>query len=210
MRFHSHVGGFKMAESQEQQEEAYKAIETAKATGKIAKGVNEVTKAMERGRAKLVAYAENVDPKELVMHIPVLAKDKGILCIGVDKKEELGAAAGLQRPTTCVAITKEGEAKKYLRNLTASKVPVKKEEPKEEKKEETKEEVKTEEPKEEKKEETKEEVKTEEPKEEKKEEPVKKEEKKEVQKPEDTKEEPKEKKKEAEKPEETEEKPVEA
>jgi large subunit ribosomal protein L7Ae len=58
--------------------EAYQIIETAKRTGKIEKGTNEVTKAIERGTAKFVAYAKNVEPKEIVAHIPLLCKDKGI------------------------------------------------------------------------------------------------------------------------------------
>ena len=36
----------------------YEAIEVAKATGKLRKGTNEVTKSIERGQAKLVAYAK--------------------------------------------------------------------------------------------------------------------------------------------------------
>ena len=36
--------------------------------GKIKGGINEVTKAIERGTAKLVIIAEDVSPKEIVMH----------------------------------------------------------------------------------------------------------------------------------------------
>ncbi len=43
----------------------YNLIERAKKSGKIEKGTNEVTKAIERGTAKLVVYASDVDPKEL-------------------------------------------------------------------------------------------------------------------------------------------------
>ena len=47
-----------MAEvSKETQEKAYEAVEIAKKTGKLKKGVNEVTKAVERGIAKLVLIA---------------------------------------------------------------------------------------------------------------------------------------------------------
>ena len=51
-------------------EQVYEAVEVAKATGKIKKGANEVTKAIEKGTAKLVAVAEDVQPPEIVMHIP--------------------------------------------------------------------------------------------------------------------------------------------
>ena len=62
------------------------AIEVAKSTGKVKKGVNEATKALERGTAKLVAYAKDVQPAEIVMHLPVLAKEKGVPCFEVASK----------------------------------------------------------------------------------------------------------------------------
>jgi len=95
----------------------YEAIEVAKATGKIKKGVNEVTKSIEKGEAKLVAYAKDISPPEITMHIPLLCKEKGILCIEVPSKEELGASAGLDVPTASVAITKEGESKKLIAQI---------------------------------------------------------------------------------------------
>ena len=66
-----------MAEAtKETVEKVYEAIELAKATGKLSKGANEATKALERGTAKLVAFASDVQPPEIVMHIPILAKEK--------------------------------------------------------------------------------------------------------------------------------------
>lgn len=100
-------------------EQVYEAVELANKTGIVKKGVNEATKAVERGKAKLVAYAADVSPKEIVMHLPLLSKEKGILCFEVPSKEELGAAAGLPRSTGAVAIIKEGEAKKVLKELGA-------------------------------------------------------------------------------------------
>ena len=46
--------------------------------GKVKKGVNEVTKAIERGTAKIEETAEDVSPKEIVAHIPILCSEKGI------------------------------------------------------------------------------------------------------------------------------------
>lgn len=93
------------------------AIEVANATGKIKKGSNEVTKAIERGSAKLVAYAKDVEPKEIIMHIPLLCKEKEITCFEVATKEELGAAAGIEVGTAAVAIIAEGEAKSIIEKL---------------------------------------------------------------------------------------------
>ena len=93
------------------------AVEIARTTGKISKGANEATKAIEKGNAKLVVYAADVNPKEVVMHLPLLCKEKNVLCVEISKKEDLGAAAGLPVATAAVAVVKEGEAKSLLSEL---------------------------------------------------------------------------------------------
>ena len=98
-------------------EQAYEAVEIARKTGKIKKGANEVTKAIERGTAKLVVYAKDVSPPEITMHLPLLCKDKGIPFVEVPSKEELGTAAGLALGTVAVAIIAEGEAKNLIKEL---------------------------------------------------------------------------------------------
>jgi large subunit ribosomal protein L7Ae len=92
-------------------------VEIARTTGKIRKGANEATKAIEKGEAKLVVFAGDVSPKEIVMHLPLLCKDKNVKCVEIAKKEDLGAAAGLAVGTTAVAIVNEGEAKVALQSL---------------------------------------------------------------------------------------------
>ena len=110
-----------MAEvSKETVDKLYEAIEVAKATGKISKGSNEVTKAIEKGKAKLVVYAKDITPPEIVMHLPLLSQDKGVLCFQVPSKEELGAAAGLDVPTAAVAIVQEGDAKNIIKEIEDS------------------------------------------------------------------------------------------
>ncbi len=89
----------------------YETVEKARKTGKVEKGTNEVTKAVERGTAKLVVVAKDVDPPEIVQHIPLLCKEKGIQCEEVDSKQKLGVAAGLNVPTASVAVVDTGEAK---------------------------------------------------------------------------------------------------
>ena len=98
-------------------DKAYEAIEIAKATGKVKKGTNEVTKAVERETAKLVVYATDVNPPEITMHIPLLCKEKGIKCVAVPSKEELGASAGLAVGTASVVIIEEGDSKKIIKEI---------------------------------------------------------------------------------------------
>ena len=92
-------------------------IEVAKKTGKLRKGCNEVTKALEKGDAKLVVVAKDANPKEIIMHLPLLAKEKECKYAEVEKREELGAAAGLPLATIAVAVTDPGEAAELLKGV---------------------------------------------------------------------------------------------
>jgi large subunit ribosomal protein L7Ae len=78
---------------QELAEKALEAIEIARTSGKIKIGVNEVTKAVERVKAKLVVIAEDVDPKGLMLHIPILCGEKMIPYAYCKTQEELGKGA---------------------------------------------------------------------------------------------------------------------
>jgi len=107
-----------MAEvSRDTENKAYEAIEIAKKTGKLKRGTNEVTKIIEKGLAKLVVYATDVNPKEITMHLLPLCDEKNIPCIEVSSKEELGAASGLDVSTGAVAIIQEGEAGELIKEL---------------------------------------------------------------------------------------------
>ena len=97
--------------------DVYQIIEKARKTGKIEKGTNEVTKAIERGTAKFVVYATDVEPKEIVQHLPLLCKEKKILCKEVDNKQKLGIAVGIQVPTSSVAVIDSGDAEREIAGL---------------------------------------------------------------------------------------------
>jgi large subunit ribosomal protein L7Ae len=96
---------------------AYEIVEVARKTGKIEKGTNETTKAIERGTAKLVVVAEDVQPKEIIQHIPLLCKEKGISCVTVDNKQKLGVAAGINVSCASIAIIEAGDAAKDISSL---------------------------------------------------------------------------------------------
>ncbi|MEK6840688.1 MAG: ribosomal L7Ae/L30e/S12e/Gadd45 family protein [Nanoarchaeota archaeon] len=95
----------------------YSIIEKARKTGKVEKGTNEVTKAIERGTAKLVVYAADVQPKEIVQHLPVLCREKKIPCREVDNKQKLGIAVGIPVSASSVAVIDAGDAEKDIANL---------------------------------------------------------------------------------------------
>lgn len=91
--------------------------EIRKTNGKIRKGVNETTKAIERGQAKLVYIAMDVNPPEIVMHLPPLCEERGTPYLFVPSKAELGKAAGIERPASSAAIIEAGEAKDKLQRI---------------------------------------------------------------------------------------------
>jgi large subunit ribosomal protein L7Ae len=92
-------------------------IEVARSTGKIRKGVNETTKAVERGEAKLAVIAGDTDPPEIVMHIPALCDEKKIPCVKIPSKLDLGRAAGINVGTSAIAVVDAGDAKKDLKDV---------------------------------------------------------------------------------------------
>lgn len=92
-------------------------VEKAKKKGKVKIGVNEVTKAIERGSAKLVLIAQDVDPIEIVMHLPLICREKNIPCSAVKTKKELGEKAGIAVGTAAIAVIDEGDAKKELQDI---------------------------------------------------------------------------------------------
>ncbi len=89
----------------------------AKGSGKVKKGTNETTKAIEKGTAKFVIIAEDVEPPEIVMHLPALCDEKGVAYIFVKTKEMVGNAVGVSIPTASAVILDAGEGKNTLTDL---------------------------------------------------------------------------------------------
>ena len=88
---------------QEQVYELVKAI-GKDGRGKLKKGANEVTKAAERGSAVMIVMAENVNPGELLAHVPMICKEKGIPFIYVEDQGYLADSAGMTAGTRTAAI----------------------------------------------------------------------------------------------------------
>ncbi len=92
-------------------------LEVVKGSQKVRKGINEVTKSVERRKAVLVVVANDVNPPEITAHLPKLCEEKGIPIASVNSKEQLGLAAGLKVPTSSVAIEEPGDAKENLNDV---------------------------------------------------------------------------------------------
>lgn len=89
-------------------------VRLARETGRIRKGVNEVIKSIERGQAKFVVIAMDVDPPEIVAFLPTLCDERKIPYIFVASKRELGEAAGLQVSASSVSVIEPGDAKDFM------------------------------------------------------------------------------------------------
>ncbi len=92
-------------------------VKLVRSSGRLKKGINEVTRAVERGQAKFVVIAEDVDPPEIVAYLPILCDEKRVPYVYVPSKKALGEAAGLEVAASAVAIIDPGEAKGYLEEL---------------------------------------------------------------------------------------------
>jgi large subunit ribosomal protein L7Ae len=107
-------------------EKALQLVQIASETGKIRIGTNEVTKSSERSEAKLVIMAEDVDPVEILIHVPMLCEEKRIPYLYVAKKQRLGQSAGLSKSAASVAVVEAGEGKGLLEELAAGYASLKK------------------------------------------------------------------------------------
>ncbi|MEM3703444.1 MAG: 50S ribosomal protein L7Ae [Candidatus Bathyarchaeia archaeon] len=108
---------------------AYEALQIAAKTGTVRKGTNETTKAVERGQAKLVVIAEDVDPPEVVAHLPLLCEERKTPYVYVPSKEKLGEAVGIDVSAASACIITEGDAgglvKEIIRRIEQTRKGVK-------------------------------------------------------------------------------------
>ncbi|HQD25866.1 MULTISPECIES: 50S ribosomal protein L7Ae [Methanoculleus] len=102
---------------EEIQNKALEALEIARDTGKVKKGSNEATKAVERNIAQLVLIGADVEPEEIVMHLPLLCEEKQIPFVYISKQNDIGSASGLEVGSAAAAIVKPGKAKDLVEEI---------------------------------------------------------------------------------------------
>ncbi len=96
------------------------AIRVAAQSGKVRKGTNEATKAIERGISKLVVIAEDVEPPEVVAHIPIICEEQNAAYAFVPSKQELGKALGIDVTSAAAAIIDAGDANHIVDEVVSS------------------------------------------------------------------------------------------
>jgi large subunit ribosomal protein L7Ae len=107
-------------------DKAYQLVQIAKDSGKIRKGTNESTKAIERAVAKLVLIAEDVDPPQVVAHLPILCEERKISYLFVPSKLDLGRAAGIDVGCAAISVLEGGEGSKTLKEIVDATEQLKK------------------------------------------------------------------------------------
>lgn len=98
----------------------YEAVRVSKQSGKVRKGTNETTKAIERGVSKLVVIAEDVEPPEVVAHLPILCEERNAPFIFVPSKQQLGASLGIDVGSAAATIVDAGEAQHIVEQVVSS------------------------------------------------------------------------------------------
>ncbi len=98
----------------------YEAIRVATQSGKVRKGTNEATKAIERGMSKLIIIAEDVEHPEVVAHLPILCEEQNTAYVFVPSKQELGKALGIDITSAAAAILDSGDAQHIVDQVVSS------------------------------------------------------------------------------------------
>jgi len=98
----------------------YEALRVATQSGKVRKGTNEATKAIERGTSKLIVIAEDVEPPEVVAHLPILCEEQNAAYVFVPSKQELGNALGIDITSAAAAILDSGDAQHIVDQVISS------------------------------------------------------------------------------------------
>ena len=101
------------------------ALRVAAQTGKVRKGTNEATKAIERGISKLIVIAEDVEPPEVVAHLPLICEEQKAAYVFVPSKQELGKALGIEVTSAAAAILDAGDAQHIIDEVVASMAKIK-------------------------------------------------------------------------------------
>ncbi|HXW02185.1 MAG TPA: 50S ribosomal protein L7Ae [Candidatus Nitrosotenuis sp.] len=96
------------------------AVRVASQSGKVRKGTNEATKAIERGISKLIVIAEDVEPPEVVAHLPIICEEQNAAYAFVPSKQELGKALGIDVTSAAAAIIDAGDANHIVEEVVSS------------------------------------------------------------------------------------------
>ena len=82
---------------------------------------NEATKTLNRGICEFIILTADVEPIEIVLHLPLLCEDKNVPYVFLPSKTALGRACGVSRPVIAASVT-TNEARELNAQILAVKV----------------------------------------------------------------------------------------
>jgi len=82
----------------------HRTIKKASKARQVKRGVKEVVKGIRKGEKGLLVLAGDINPIDIISHLPVLSEEAHIPYVFVPSKEELGQASSTKRPTSCVMV----------------------------------------------------------------------------------------------------------
>ncbi|CAK9784377.1 L30e-like protein [Cutaneotrichosporon oleaginosum] len=100
-------------------------IQQASHYKQLKKGANEATKTLNRGIAEFIVMTADVEPIEIVLHLPLLCEDKNVPYVFLPSKTALGRACGVSRPVIAASVT-TNEARELNSQIQAVKNEIEK------------------------------------------------------------------------------------
>ncbi|KAH7887735.1 RNA-binding protein [Phlebopus sp. FC_14] len=97
----------------------HKTIKRASKARQVKRGVKEVVKGIRKGEKGLLILAADINPIDIISHLPVLSEEAEIPYVFVASKEELGHASSTKRPTSCVMICPNQKRKAQKKDAEA-------------------------------------------------------------------------------------------
>lgn len=98
-------------------------IQQASHYKQLKKGANEATKTLNRGICEFIVMAADVEPIEIVLHLPLLCEDKNVPYVFVPSKTALGRACGVSRPVVSASVT-TNEARELQSQIQTVKLAI--------------------------------------------------------------------------------------
>lgn len=84
-----------------------------------------LTPSLNRGICEFIIMAADVEPIEIVLHLPLLCEDKNVVYCFVPSKTALGRACGVSRPVIAASVT-TNEARELNSQIQAVKNEIEK------------------------------------------------------------------------------------
>jgi H/ACA ribonucleoprotein complex subunit 2 len=91
--------------SKKQTKKLHKLVKKGAGAKCVRRGVKEVVKGLRKGVKGICVIAGDINPIDVITHLPVYCEEKDVRYMYVPSKQDLGAAASTKRPTSCVLIT---------------------------------------------------------------------------------------------------------